>query len=467
MKKITLYLLTALVTILCPSLLTQSHAQSFRQIKVAQTLRAAKQYAEAEKYLQKGLKMAKDNSDKYWEAVAYENLAYLALDQSNLQLGTHYFSKAKDKFIASKATLSAKIISQFLDGLNGHEDIYAGIDVGASGVKLSMIGAKLSNTGRTTFRIISEKSFDPNALDCTENVFNDAARYISSLLDTVYLRKIPKDKVFIVISSGLKTGLSSCGGLEKFRNILNAEIKDKYTGIIDVIDACDEGMYGIKGTILSENWTSTAMIDIGSGNTKGGYLNNDGSLSCININKGTKSLTKVVVEKKQGMSVLETANSVYTSDLKQSIKEQITSQNTGFKNREQVYLIGGIVWAMITYMHPDKILDKEVVFTYHDVEEFVKLASEDYSKLTTPDLSNIENDKAMQKITEEISKCKGVVFKQQEQVICGGVLLKGIMDEIRSTSKNHKFVFHREGIIGWISGYTLKRIASDYTKTTD
>lgn len=107
------------------------------------TLREVKQYDQSEEYLNKALNIVR-NKDKYWEAAAYENLGFLYRDQENILEASRNFIKDIEIYHSLKMTMSEKALTQLISGLKDTEELFAGIDIGSKGVKLSIIGVSVS-----------------------------------------------------------------------------------------------------------------------------------------------------------------------------------------------------------------------------------------------------------------------------------------------------------------------------------
>ena len=76
--------------------------------------------------------------------------------------------------------------------------------------------------------------------------------------------KVPVKNIYVVASSGLPRPPN--------RDALVKVIKDKTGKDLRTIDANAEVMLTILGVVPSEHRATSVLVDIGSGNTKGGYL---------------------------------------------------------------------------------------------------------------------------------------------------------------------------------------------------
>jgi tetratricopeptide (TPR) repeat protein len=440
-------------------------AQAQRFTKLGNTLREAKQYDEALAYLEKALKSAQTARDRFWSGAAYENMAFVYRDRNDVQNASYYFGKAIESFSSINSAASVKALQQMLDGLKDKMEVYGGIEIGAKGIKLSLIGVKFGADGRLLFRNIKSEDINASPMSCSENAFRESAKAVRTFLDTLLInRQLPRDRVFVVASSGLKQELDKCGKADQLIQMVKAEIGGVYYANVDYITPCTEAELVIRGTIPSRLWNSTTMVDIGSGNTKGGYYSGN-SFECIDF-YGTGAFTKLIQSNLKGRPFAEAAKAVLAEDAVPLIASEI-GRKPGFQNRDLINFSGGIVYALTTYLYPEKINDTEVPFSYNDAKLFLKMAVEDYSKLTNPDMSRIDSEETYKFAQSEAKKIREKIFTQ-EQIIGGASLIVSIMDEIRKTNpQNKKYVFQREGKIGWIGGYIVRSIAQGYQDTKE
>lgn len=97
MKKIIFFLLIAIMPM---SLFSQRDnlELGIRYIKLGNSHRVVKNYNEANNFLNKGLKIASKENNKYWEAVAYEYIAYYHCDLGNQASALENLNKAKELY---------------------------------------------------------------------------------------------------------------------------------------------------------------------------------------------------------------------------------------------------------------------------------------------------------------------------------------------------------------------------------
>lgn len=438
--------------------------QALRYIKVGNTLRETKQFSESESYLMKGKTIVENLKNTYWTAVVNENLGLLNRDKQDFNNATLYLKKALGLYKIVGSATSALVISQILSGINNvTNDVYAGIEIASKGVKLSIIEVKYSPTGEIIYSVLKADDVTTNAIEGTDIAFDLTIKTAKTYLDTLSLRrKIPADHIFIVGSSGLSNGLKNMGDnkLGKLQTRLQAELNQPIT----FITSSKEAELTIRGTLPSSEWNQITVLDIGSGNTKGGYYN-DSEFKYIDM-LGVSTFTQRIEKAKGNKSFADVCKTIYDDEIKDDLVRSQFAQLPAYQTRNKCYLMGGIVYALTTYLHPGQFNDKQVTFTYNEAKRFRDMAVSDYAKLTNPILTDIDDEKLSKKVQKSIKKLKDETFNQN-QLIAGSTLLLGMMEEIKKSDSNKTFVFHRDGYIGWISGVIKDAVEEKYRKNKE
>jgi tetratricopeptide (TPR) repeat protein len=464
MKKAIQFL--AVIILFCAaSLHAQDLSQGQRWIKIGNSLREVQQFDQAEIYLNKGLKVTRTFKNKYWEAVACEDLGLLYADTEEKVTAGRYFNSALEIFKSLNMELSIKVINDFMSAYNITQNnvwqTYGGIDLGSKGVKFTIIRVK-KNAGAFTFKSVKDASKNTQIIDFTPEAINETVKAVKAYVDTLINNNISMDNIFVAVSSGVKQEADKVPGRqEQLTNALIAGVPE-YTKKIEFMTACDEGDLTIKGVVPPKVLYRSSLIDIGSGNTKGGYRERDqANATCINIPWGTVTFTKKFAGKNNKLSYAE---QFFADSINSVITRQV--QNNGdLTNRVYSYFTGGIVWAMCNYMHAESIKADFTEFTKADVDKFLELAKNDYEQLINPDLTRINDEAFLKEAKKQIGNSKSTFT--QDNIIAGAMLLQGIVNEMDSTGAKKKFVFVRFGSVGWISGYIVKRIDAGYAKIAE
>ena len=150
-------------------------------------------------------------------------------------------------------------------------DRYAGIEIGSKGVKAVVIAAGQAGNVRkgianTTLAQGVAKSgvFSESAIADTAE---EAGKFADRIRDEF---KVPSEKISIFGSSGLPKATNRDA-------LVQAVTAATKLSPMTFINPADEVKYSIKGLLDSPTDRARALlIDVGSGNTKGGYLQGDG-----------------------------------------------------------------------------------------------------------------------------------------------------------------------------------------------
>lgn len=460
----------ALILILFSIVSLSSHSQTDfatgrRFIKVGNTLREAQRLDEAEEYINKGLAIVKINTGtdaKYWEAVGYEYLGMLyRLQEQNVE-SIRYFNRALDIYKNNGFGVSARALEILLGSVKEVEDVYGGIDIGARGVKLSVVALKFTTRGEYEYRIIKSETRNTEPSSGTIYAFNETAGAVKELVDSLINRGIPENRTFVVGSSGLNQALSNINSskVDELSKILKSKVTN-YNGDIPLISAEMEAKLVTSGVLPSRFLYNSTAIDIGSGNTKGGYFTSDKRFEPLVIPYGTTTMTSGITKfNKSNRPFADATKSFYDSEVKGIIQPEL-SRKTGFKNRKNAFLMGGIVYAMTTYLYPQKIKESFVEFTFEDVKKFKQLAVDNYDLLINPNLDALESDESLRKEAEkQIKNVKEKTFNQ-ENIIAGATLLENIVADMEKAQPKKKYYFPRYGVVGWITGYVIKSVSDE------
>jgi hypothetical protein len=132
-----------------------------------------------------------------------------------------------------------------------------------------------------------------------------------------------------------------------------------------------------------------------------------------------------------------------------------------FKSKDLVYLSGGIVWAIASFIHPDKIKDNYMEITHQDITAFRQLVFSSYDKVTQPDISLVSNAAEARDSQKNINR----VLKtfDQKALLAGVIWLDELIQQVNSINPDKKFLYPRYAYVGWISGYIMDKINKQYT----
>jgi hypothetical protein len=440
---------------------------ALRYVKLGNTLREAQQYDLSEKYLRQGLELVLASGDKYWEAAIYESLGFVYKDQDNTEEASRYFSKALNIYKQLKMSLSEKALEQLLSGTQGKEQLYAGIEIGSKGVKLSILGVQLNSSGEVEYVLKADSSVNPEPAALTEQSQLETAEAVKRFSDFAKTKyNIASEKTYVVISSGLKADLDKKNKVNEFITAVTpANAPPGFS--IKSVTSSEEAELTVLGTVPPKRRYTTSLIDVGSNKTNGGYfIEGTQSFDAVYFPVGTKSFVKSI-KSKNPYNVSDFnrwAENLWRDSLSQGVRDEL-SRRPGVRNRAFMYLGGGIVWCMATYLYPQKVNDNYVELTPEDIRRFRALLVSSYEKAIQPDLGFIGNETLLMDARKTISRAQNTY--DQEALIAGAAWVDGLMRELNATQPAKRFFFSKYAYVGWISGYIAREVAEEFKKKNE
>lgn len=347
--------------------------------------------------------------------------------------------------------------------------VYAGIEVGSKGVKMSLLELGKDSKTNGSFNILKDSSVNTDFISFTDPTFNATLNGLSNLYNTALNKyNIPSSRVFTVISSGVKLQAEKEEKTKWVNNLVDSfkvKIKDPKRRV-EVVDALQEARLSHLGIVPGQKRFSTFLIDIGSGNTKGGYFpidDNTNDFKLFTFNWGTKSVANATEKK---MDEFDKTLASYNKQLYRTLlsvenSELIYAVNSSgaYNMNDYIAFSGGIVWATATLLQPEQMDNPVVNVTYEDVQKLSELLFTDYNSLSDAELvKNIKNgsvDKAA--IAKEIKRVHSV-FDQKSLMAGAGLLLK-IMRQFKSVYESKGFFFVKNGSVGWVSAYVDQTVS--------
>ena len=307
--KYLFYPLLLLNFICCPAAQAQSartalEAQHF--IKLGNTLRMVDRPQQAIDLLLRALPGVQ-SKDVYMEAVAYENLGYAYNDQENSQTALTYFYKAHKLYKQLNYGASEAAMRQLIGEVSGKE-LYAGIDVGASGVKLAIFRTRYENGFYSKDVKVKPNAPNVTLVSGTAQSFQAGQEVMKAYLDSIRRYKVSADHIYVAFSSGVNEALGKTPAKKKklyelFSSLITNGMPGSDSLMIDsTLTAAREAELFMIGSIPQRLWTSASCIDIGSGNTKGGYYDSGRRFHSVSLPFGTKTLASLI-DNNQSLSI--------------------------------------------------------------------------------------------------------------------------------------------------------------------
>lgn len=170
--------------------------------------------------------------------------------------------------------------------------LFCGIEIGSKGIKVAILDVKNAKKNQYTLKeywtenvgivrgIAIDGNLDPNDITIAGNVV--LANYIKLL--TKY--KIQDENIFIVASSGI--------AMANNKQDLVIKIKELTQKEIEIIPSKLEAKLLFTGSVPKNNYENSLNLDIGGGNTKGGFIDNGNVFHPLNLDLGTMTLTEII-----------------------------------------------------------------------------------------------------------------------------------------------------------------------------
>lgn len=391
------------------------------------------------------------------------------LDKSLYQYYSNYISSPEVKVI--ETVLKEKFPSKktYIDSIGTvlplpPLGLFAGIEVGSKGVKLSIIDVFSDDDGNYSYDMKKDSAINTEFISFTDKALLRSVEAVHEFYEIAQRRfTINTDKackISIAISSGVLERATADNKLDMIAKLQDAIRRD--LGLpnltIEAITPKNEAKLTHIGVIKSKDRFRTMLIDLGSGNTKGGFFYPDSpNFIDFGIPWGTGSIAKDL-EKDKILSISEfaTAADMKLADIRKNQLYPEVQSRSGLRNLQLIVMSGGICWAIASYLHPEKASNAYIELTAQEVSSFKLLLVGNYIALIDPQnhYYKVKTEAEKEKINKIFARV-GNVF-DQKNLIAGTTLLETIMKEFDSTSVKHRYYLSNYGYIGWITGYIIQ-----------
>jgi exopolyphosphatase/pppGpp-phosphohydrolase len=322
--------------------------------------------------------------------------------------------------------------------------LYAGIEIGGSGVKATVVERKpdglyerlFAQTHRTRLTVLDHGAFRPEAI-------GETAKWIAEFRDKIRKAyRLPDERIVVVGSSGVPKASN--------RDALVAAVKKATGKELRFIDDKTEVELTIAGVVPRGDRAGSWSLDIGSGNTKGGYKPEGKPLVYVSVPLGVVTFTQRVEKeaKEKEISFAQAAEKLRDSVLVAPLRAG-TRGMPELARRKRVYLSGGAVWALATFLKPRQVDQAYVTFTAADVDAYLALLTKAAGKAPAIDLSTIVNRDLRERAEKEVRTVNKVY--SPENLLAGAHLLVALVKAF--DLKDRTVIFPRNAAVGWLAAY--------------
>lgn len=345
--------------------------------------------------------------------------------------------------------------------------VYAGIEVGSKGVKMSILEVGKNAQKNGAFNILKDTSVNTDFISFSDKTFDATLNGLHSLYQTALLDyNIPGERIFSVFSSGVKMQAEKDNKRSWIANLADSflvRIKEPKRKV-EVIDAMSEARLSHLGIVPESRRYTTFLIDIGSGNTKGGYFPNGNTevLKLFNLNWGTKTTANATEVRSGDDKTVKNFNKQLARVLAGAVDTEViyaVNESGAYNMSDYIAFSGGIAWSVANLMFPELVENSVVPVTYTEVEKFNDLLVNNYAMLSDVSIVKTITDKSLDKVAigAEIKRVNKV-FDQKSLMAGTGLLLK-IMRQFEGVYEKKQFYLVKNGQVGWISAYVNQQVS--------
>jgi hypothetical protein len=318
-----------------------------------------------------------------------------------------------------------------------------GIEIGSKGVKMTVVElaekpggpAKVLQSAivNTTISagVVKTGRYSPDAIHETAEAAGVFARRLRGEFG------LGSDRIRVVGSSGLPSASNR-------QELIDAVSQATGLPPMEIISTCREVELTIAGLVPRADWPNAALIDIGSGNTKGGYFRPDGKGVFLSVPLGSVTFVDRVTKDGKGKPFAEAAEQLRPSLIEAPLAEQVRA-NPALTERRIVFLSGGAPYAMTTLMRPQDILHERVQLTTKDIGDYVQHLRSS-PRVPSPDFAAIADPKVRSAAEKEFGKVRDNFTR--ENLIAGAEILAGLSTALQLEGKT--LVFDRNGATAWL-----------------
>ncbi|KAF2329028.1 Ppx/GppA phosphatase family protein [Flavobacterium daemonense] len=323
------------------------------------------------------------------------------------------------------------------------QEIFGGIEIGSKGVKMSVINVQNIKRGKYdvvdfwTENVAVAKGIAINgklADADIENAFNVAAKNYTKLVKEY---KVEEKNIFIVVSSGVGMAENVDVLLQKLRVFTNIDIA--------IISSEIEAKLLLKGCIPPKEYADSVILDIGGGNTKGGYVeefNNDDILIFypLTLDLGTVTFTEKINKKAKTNTINEYNELLFNAlpELREQT-DRLYKQSPKVFSKDKIYMSGGAVWAFYTLYKGKSATENFSPFEVKEVAEYNNMIKTDYAKFE----AMAAQDKDVEKVLKTYS---------QKHLITANSILLTLLEKIPNV-RSKKIYFTKQGQMAWLLSY--------------
>jgi len=337
--------------------------------------------------------------------------------------------------------------------------VYTGIEVGSKGVKMSVIEIGKNAQTNGAFNILKDTSVNTDFITFSDATFAATLEGFCGFYNKALNEyKIPSKRIFTVISSGVKMQAEKDAKISWINNLIDSfkvKIKEPQRSV-EVVDVLQESKLSHLGIVPESRRFSTFLIDIGSGNTKGGFFpyGTTKDFKLFQLSWGTKSTTNAAEKNCVDDKSLVNYNRQLLRVLAGAENSEIiyaVNESGAYPVSDNIAISGGIAWATASLMYPDMLDNSVIPITYADLKKFNEKLYYNFGSMAPSFIALDVKKDDREAVIKELTRVQQV-FDQRALLAGTGLLLK-VMRQFESTFVGKQFFLVKNGQVGWVSAY--------------
>lgn len=344
--------------------------------------------------------------------------------------------------------------------------IYAGIEVGSKGIKMSLLEVGKNAKKNGSFNIVKDTAVNTDFISFTDASFQATLNGLFNLYTAATIHyNIPAKRIFTVVSSGVKVQAEKDNKLNWITRLVDSiRLKiNEPNRAVEIVDVLQEARLSHLGIIPEAKRYTTFLIDIGSGNTKGGYFPNGNTkdLKLFQLTWGTKSTASATDKRcEENKSIANFSKQLFRV-ISGAVNTEViyaVNESGAYNMSDNIAFSGGIAWSVATLVFPELSDNSVVPVTYDEVVKFSERLSANYVSLSDAMIVNSIKDNTLDKVAvaKEIKRVHQVF--DQKSLMAGTALLLKIMRQFEGVYEKKEFYLIKNGQVGWISAYVDQNI---------
>jgi predicted Zn finger-like uncharacterized protein len=336
------------------------------------------------------------------------------------------------------------------------------LDIGSKGIKVLVVDVFPDDKGGYDFNVVWEDkandtlvaagadglTFDPKVLDA---VVDHIKQFCTAMRDK---HGVPAERIVVLCSSGVWVPFANNPGARAKNQAALAERVKAATGLDVVFNSvADEARLGMSACVPNKDMEEALFVDIGSGNTKGGYFEGKDVFQAMGVELGSVTYTdKVSAEaKRSGKPFADQVAELRPSLLEEPLRKQARDR-PGLAAQKKVHLVGGAVWALATFTHPNDN-NLRVELTAADIDRYAVLVRKPKDAVRNEVLAQVKDPEQWKKMDKEVAGVQKVF--NPENLQAGAEILQALSNTY--DFKDKQLYFFRKGNIAWPLGYVLEK----------